>query len=66
MNTCNVVYYLSVSSACNVEELVDVGADGITLLGAHVQAPLQVGGVIINHCLDLLQDHVKPEGDTNI
>ncbi len=66
INTCNVIHYLSVSSARNVKELIDVGADSVTLLGAHVQAPLQVGGVIINHCLDLLEDQVKPEGDTNI
>lgn len=59
--TCNVVHNLSVSSACNVEKLVDIGADGVTFLCAHTEAPLQVGGVIIDHCLDLLQDHVEPE-----
>lgn len=59
--TCDVVHYLGVSSARDVEELVDVGAHSVTFLGSHVEASLQVGGVVIDHCLDLLQDHVKPE-----
>lgn len=59
--TCNVVHNLGVSSACDVEKLVDIGADGVALLHAQVEAPLQVGDVIINHCLNLFQEHVKPE-----
>lgn len=66
ITTCNVINYLCVSSACNVKELVDVGADSIAFLGAHVETPLQIESVIVNHGFDLLQDHVKPETDTNI
>lgn len=61
MSTCNVVNYLSVSSAGDVEELVDVGPHGITLLCAHVQAAFQICGVTVYHCLDLLENHVKSE-----
>lgn len=31
-----------------------------------MEAPLQVGGVVIDHRFDLLQDHVKPEADRNV
>lgn len=58
--TRNIVHDLSVSSACNVEKLVDVWADSVALLHAQVEAPFQVGGVIINHRLNLFQHHVKP------
>lgn len=61
MITCDVVHYLGVSPARDVEELVDVGAHSVTFLGSHVEASFQVGGVVIDHCLDLLQYHVKPE-----
>lgn len=67
MNTCDVVNYLRVSSAGDVEELVDVGPHGVTLLGAHVQAAFQICGVTVYHCLDLVEDHVKSEtGDVNL
>ena len=59
-STGNVIHYLSVRPSGNVQELVDVGPHSVALLSAHAEAALHVGGVIVNYCLDLLQDCVKP------
>lgn len=64
INTCNVVHYLGVGSSGDIQELTDVGAHGVALLGTHVQAPLHVGSVVINHRLDLLQNHLEPKADS--
>ena len=59
--TCDVIHNLGVRSPCDVQELVDVGANGVTLLSPHGQAALRVARVVVDDRFDLLQYHVKSE-----